>query len=102
MNKTYRIKGEKSATERLNPVFSKLSILGVHVYKKSEGVLRAVIEAHVVRISLLVCFLFSVPPFPCDKLDLTMVLDRTESIGPSLFNKMKILAADLTDRYRDN
>ena len=69
---------------------------------KSEGVLRAVIEAHVVRISLLVCFRFSAPPFPCDKLDLTMVLDRTESIGPSLFNKMKILAADLTDRYRDN
>ncbi|CAH3044358.1 unnamed protein product [Porites evermanni] len=51
-------------------------------------------------ISFLVWFLFSVPPFPCDKLDLTMILDRTESIGPSLFNKMKILAADLTDRYR--
>lgn len=77
----------------------------MHVYKKSEGVLRAVIEAHVVRISLLVLvhfLFFSAPPFPCDKLDLTMVLDRTESIGPSLFNKMKFLAADLTDRYRDN
>ena len=69
---------------------------------KSEGVLQAVIEAQVVRISFLVCFLFSVPPFPCDKLDLTMVLDRTESIGHNLFNKMKILAADLTDRYRGN
>ena len=31
-----------------------------------------------------------------------MVLDRTESIGHNLFNKMKILAADLTDRYRGN
>ena len=64
---------------------------------KSEGVLRAVIEAHMVRISFLVCFLFSAPPFPCDKLDLTMVLDRTESIGPSLFNLYTLFTISLYD-----
>lgn len=39
-------------------------------------------------------------PLPCDKLDVIIVLDQTESVGSVLSDKMKNFTKEVMDRYR--